>query len=65
MAMFEEAGAFWNGYALVKENGEAWLINENFQKLQNLGAADGVFTAGDIYAVRSGDKVHYYCLINQ
>lgn len=65
MAMFEDAGAFRDGYALVVEDGEAWLIDESFQKLQKLGAADGVSTAGEIYVVQSDDKLHFYHLIKQ
>ena len=61
-AMFEDAGPFVGGYALVIEDSEAWLIDEEFHKLQNLGHADSVSTIGELYCVRIGDDMHLYQL---
>lgn len=61
-AMFENAGAFVGGYALVVEDGGAWLIDEEFQKLKNLCPADSVSTMGELYSVRLGDDMRLYQL---
>lgn len=60
MAMFEEAGSFANGHAVVLENGEAWLIDTDFDKLESLGAADSVSSMGELFAVTVGDELHIY-----
>lgn len=60
MAMFDDAGSFVNSYALVMENGEAWLLNGKFEKLENLGQADSVSAMGELYSVKVRDKVHLY-----
>lgn len=63
MAMFQGAGAFVNGYALVIEDGEAWMIDEEFRKLESLGKADSVAAMGELYRVTIGDDVHIYHLM--
>lgn len=60
MAMYEDAGTFVNGYALVLEDGEAWLIDTEFNRLENLGAADSVAAIGELYTVTINDEMHIY-----
>lgn len=60
MAMFEDAGAFVNGYALVIDDGEAWLIDEEFNKMENMGQADSVGTMGQLYRINIGDDIHIF-----
>ncbi len=48
MAMYDDAAAFHDGYALVVENGEAYQIDENFSKIKDLGAAKGVRNYGEV-----------------
>lgn len=48
MAMYDDAVAFHDGYALVVENGEAYQIDENFSKIKDLGAAKGVRNYGEV-----------------
>ena len=60
MAMFDDAGGFSNGHALVLEDGEAWLIDTDFNKLENLGAADSVASMGELFSVTVGDEKHIY-----
>ena len=62
IALFQDASAFENGYALVKEDGEAWLIDEEFHKLESLGQADYVWSTGELYIVTVGDQRHLYQL---
>ena len=59
-AMFDDAGGFSNGYAVVLEGGEAWLIDTDFNKLEDLGAADSVATMGELFSVTVGDEKHIY-----
>ena len=62
MALFQDAGNFVNGYALVKEDGEAWLIDEEFHKLESLGQAYSVWVNGELYGVTVGGQQHLYQL---
>lgn len=62
MEMFRDASGFVNGYALVIEDGEVWLIDETFNKLQSLGQADSVSALGELYGVTVGDEMHVYQL---
>ena len=59
-AMFDDAGSFSNGHAIVLEDGEAWLIDTDFNKLENLGAADSVSAMGELFSVTAGDEKHIY-----
>lgn len=61
-AMFEDAAAFYQGYALVREEGTAYLIDETFEKLQDLGEADSVSTLGELFVVTRGDTKYFYQL---
>ena len=62
-AMFEDATAFYQGYALVREEGTAYLIDETFEKVQNLGEADSVSTIGELFVVTRGDTKYFYRLV--
>lgn len=62
IAMFEDTGGFVKGYALVIEDGEVWLINEDFEKLESLGQADTVSAMGELYSVTVGEETHIYRL---
>lgn len=60
VAMFDDAGSFMNGHALVLEDGEAWLIDTDFNKLEDLGAVDSVASMGELFSVTAGDEKHIY-----
>ena len=62
MVLFQDAGGFVGGYALVIEDGEVWLIDETFEKLENLGYADSVATMGELYSITVGEEKHIYRL---
>ena len=62
LAMFEDAGDFVGGYALVLEDGEAWLINEDFEKLESLGPAEAVSSVGELYRIYVGEQTYLYQL---
>ena len=58
MAMYDDATAFSDGYALVIESGEAYLINERFEKVEECGAAVRVTSFGELLG-REEDNVLY------
>ena len=60
--MFEDATAFYQGYALVREEGTAYLVDEAFEKVQDLGEADSVSTIGELFVVTRGDTKYFYQL---
>lgn len=62
-AMFEDASGFCHGYALVREEGTAYLIDETFEKVQDLGEADSVSTIGELFVVTRGDTKYFYRLV--
>ncbi len=62
-AMFEDASGFCHGYALVGEEGTAYLIDETFEKVQDLGEADSVSTIGELFVVTRGDTKYFYRLV--
>lgn len=57
---FDDASAFHNGLALIIENQTAYMVDENFEKKQELGEADSVFCSGEIFGVRIGDDERIY-----
>ncbi len=59
-AWFEDASRFYQNHALIIENGIAYLINENFEKVQELGEADSVGTYGELFSLTSGDTCRFY-----
>lgn len=61
-AMFEDASGFYEQYALVVEDGRAYLINEEFEKVQELGEADSVVLYGELFAVVKGGTRYLYQL---
>ena len=60
VGLFEDASAFSNGYALIIEDGEVWLIDEELNRLQDLGQGDSVAAIGELFRVVSGDKTLLY-----
>ena len=60
IALYEDAGDFTNGYAMVREAGEAYLIDVNFDRCEEIGRADSVSNLGELYRVDEGDLVHIY-----
>ena len=56
LAMYDDASDFSNGYAFVMEDGIAYLIDKDFNKLEEVGAADSVARYGDLLATRSEEN---------
>ena len=61
-AMFDDVSSFYREYTLVLEDGKAYLINEEFEKLQDLGEADSVGVYGELFAVEKGNVWYFYRL---
>ncbi len=60
MQFYDDASEFCNGKALVMEDGMAYLINENFEKIKELGAAEGISWRGDFFVVYDGESRQLY-----
>ena len=62
IAQYQDASGFENGYALMKDNGTVYLINEELEPIQELGEADSIFVNADLFCLRQGDKLVLYCM---
>ena len=60
MALFDDATHYCRGRAFVVEEGTAYLIDEQFEKVQELGAADAIYQLGDLLAIENGGTVTFY-----
>lgn len=61
LAMYDDASSFSNGYALVIESGNAYLINEKFETVAEYGPADSVSCRGELLGL---EKDNVLSLIN-
>ncbi|MBO4373866.1 MAG: sigma-70 family RNA polymerase sigma factor [Lachnospiraceae bacterium] len=57
LAMYDDAGAFSNGYAPIIKDGHAWLIDKDLNAVGDLGEADQVYTLGELYGVGKDDAI--------
>ena len=62
LAMFDDGTDFYGHYAVVVENGVAYVVNEEFEKIQELGEAESVYCLGDLFCVESADITYFYRL---
>jgi len=57
---YEELTDFYRGHALVRENGTIYLIDESFEKLEEIGDAGSFGLAGEIFfLIRDGEELFY------
>ena len=60
MQLYEDASEFCHGKALVIENGTAYLIDETFEKIKEVGVAEAVGWIGDFFVIwNEEDKLLY------
>lgn len=62
IAMFDDATDFYGNYAMVVENGTAYVVNEELEKIQELGEAEAVVRMGDVFRVYNADTIYCYRL---
>jgi hypothetical protein len=60
IAMYDDAGAFYNGYAPIIKDGKAYIIDTDLNEIEELGEADSVFSAGELYAITKDDSTSVY-----
>lgn len=59
VALYEDAADFSNGEALIIEEGIAYKINQNLDKINKGCKADAVTNYGDIWKLTIGEQVYY------
>ncbi len=62
--MFDDAAAFYEGHALIIESGKAYLIDDELKKLEEVGDAEGVVQAGELFVVKTKEKQLYYRFVS-
>lgn len=60
MQLYDDATEFCHGRALVIENGTAYLINENFEKIEEIGEAEAVGWIWDFFIIQSEGSRQLY-----
>lgn len=60
--VFEDATDFVDGHALVVKDGEAYLVDEEFNNLEDIGPADTVMMSGDVMMLIKDGVVKNYML---
>lgn len=60
MQLYDDATEFCHGRALVIENGTAYLINENFEKIEEIGEAEAVGWIWDFFIIQRGGSRQLY-----
>ena len=62
MEMFDDATNFVDGKAVVIEDGQAYLIDEEFKRTKTGIAADSVGIGGEMIVLQNGDEKTYFVL---
>ena len=60
---YDDATDFYNGYAMVNDNGNEYLIDENFNVVKELGKANGASCALSIFRVDRTDGSYDYYIV--
>ena len=60
IAMYDDASAFIGDYALIIEDGHAYLIGKDLEKIEDLGEADRISAAGELFAVEKDESLTLY-----
>lgn len=56
VATYEDATEFYEGKALVKQDGKAYIIDNNFEIINELGEARGIFGYGELVKVTTREN---------
>ena len=59
---YDAATAFVNGYAMVIKNGNAFIINDKLEEVEDVGAAEDVQTIGDVFVISTDSGERRYML---
>lgn len=60
MQFYEDASEFWHGKALIIEDGMAYLIDEDFEKIKAVGKAESVVWLGDYFVIQNEGSSQLY-----
>ena len=60
LGLYEDACDFVNGYAIVKIDGEGWVINEQLELLESIGEIEGASAGNEyFYVIRTEEEKEY------
>lgn len=62
---YEDATDFFNGYAVVKENGKGYLIDENFNVIKELGQIEGAYCYSSVFKIEKNDGSFKFYIVNK
>jgi hypothetical protein len=62
---YEDATDFFNGYAVVKENGKGYLIDENFNVIKELGKIEGAYCYSSVFKIEKNDGSFKFYIVNK
>ena len=62
--MFENACGFIENVALVMENGNACVINDKMEIIQEIGEADDIYKWGELFAIEKGEERVFYRIVD-
>lgn len=57
MGMYDDATDFYGGKALVIEDGTAYVIDESFEKIKEIGPAVGIRNCGELFCVMNAGDI--------
>ena len=60
--LYDDATEFYNGYAVIIEDGKAYLIDEYLEKVSYICEADTSIQLGQVFFILNGDEQSFYSL---
>lgn len=62
---YEDATDFFNGYAVVKENGKGYLIDENFNVIKEFGKIERAICSLSVFKIEKNDGSSEFYIVNK
>jgi len=62
---YEDATNFFNGYAVVKDNGKGYLIDENFNVIKEFGKIERAICSLSVFKIEKNDGSSEFYIVNK
>ena len=62
---YEDATDFFNGYAVVKDNGKGYLIDENFNVIKEFGKIERAICSLSVFKIEKNDGSSEFYIVNK